>query len=93
MLPSDALKVIFRAINDYESQPYNRYENRDKLERAYKDFDDAIQNSLLELIRNSDKDDVDHHSRLVQAWLDDPEYKQALHQYDHEFNQSNKGDN
>lgn len=90
MLPSDAIKEIFNCLNNLRTQPYNKIENRDKLEKAYRDFDEAIESSLLELIRNSDKDDKDHHSHLVQPWVNDPDYKQALHQYDHIFDQTNK---
>jgi isopenicillin N synthase-like dioxygenase len=91
MLPSEALMKIFRLRADLESRPYSRQATFEELQKAYKDFDESIHNSLLDVIRNSEHDD-NHHERLMQPWLDDPEYKKALHQYDHELDQLSKGD-
>lgn len=92
MLPSEALRKILKIRRDLKARPYNAKTNAALLEKAYRDFDESIQNSLLELIKTSDKDSSNHHERLMQPWLNDPEYKKALHQFDHELNQSSKGD-
>lgn len=94
MLPSDALKEIFNCLDMLRIQPYNKIDNRAKLELAYRNFDDAIQSSLLELIKNSDSDSdkANHHEHLIQPWINDPEYLAKLHEYDHIFDQPNKGD-
>ena len=90
MLPSDDLKEIFYCLDMLRIQPYNKIHNRAKLEDAYRNFDDAIQSSLLELIKNSDSDKANHHEHLIQPWINDPEYKAKLHEYDHIFDQSKK---
>ena len=56
MLPSEALKKIFKIRCDLEQMPYNSNRNAELLEQAYKDFDDAIQSSLLDLIRQYDNE-------------------------------------
>lgn len=92
MLPSEALQKILRIRAEIDRMPYDAVYNSNRLKDAYKEFDDAIHSSLLDLIKNNHEPDTNHHERLVQPWLDDPEYKKALHQYDHELNKSNKGD-
>ena len=49
--PSDALRQIFRAISDLNSQPYNQYENRACVDLAYTEFDKAITQHLLTTIK------------------------------------------
>lgn len=89
MKPSDVLKRIFQLRLDIRSMPYNK-DNPRLLEQAYRDFDESIQSSLLDLIRESEEHDDNHHERMLQSWHSDPEYLKTLHQYDNEI--INKGD-
>lgn len=90
--PSDALKALFAALQDYRTQPYNKYANQEKIDKALEDFDEAIASILLSTIKDSDNSDSDHHARLARPWLDDPEYKAKLHEYDYIFDKPNKGE-
>ena len=90
MKPSEALKRIFQCQLTIKSQPYNTVENSQRLEEAYNDFDEAVRISLLDLIAHSD--DENHHENLISNWMNDPEYKIKLHEFDHIFDKSNKGE-
>jgi hypothetical protein len=92
MKPSDALKAVFAAPKDYRIQPDNKSANQDKIDKALEDFDEAISSILLSTIKHSDNSDSDHHAKLTRPWLNDPEYKAKLHEYDYIFDKPNKGE-
>ena len=90
--PSDALKALFSALQDYRIQPHNKSANQVKIDKALEDFDEAIASIILSTIKDSDKMESNHHADLAEPWLNDPEYKAKLHKYDYIFNKPNKGD-
>ena len=87
----DKRDFLIATRKDGNSPAWMRRDATANYESALRDLEEAHKISLLDLIAGGDEDKT-HHSNLISGWMADPEYKKKLHEFDHIFDKSNKGE-